>query len=166
MLDFVLSRKWEGACYATSAILYAVAKRLGIQATICIGEAFEGTAPFDHSWMEIDGKPYDVAIAVPLNPESACAPVFAGIDVSVMKPTYVEYGIYYSGLQSPADFIKEMDLFDYLNGCPSPDLLGLAKSLCKRIGCPVDDEWLKKNLSGIKRKYVCEMEGVVAGKHD
>ncbi len=151
---FVIKNGWGGACHATSAILYAIARRLGIKAIPCIGEAFEGTAPFDHSWLEIDGKPYDVAIAVPLNPECACAPVFAGIDVSAMRPAFIEYGIYHSGLGNPADVISEMDLLDYFRGCPSPDLFRLTRSLCEAIGFPIDGAWLEKNLAGIKRRYV------------
>ena len=166
LANFVIGNQWAGACHATSAILYAVAKRLSIEATPCIGEAFEGTGTFDHSWIEIDGKPYDVAIAVPLKPECACAPVFAGIDICAMKPTIVEYGIFHRGLESPADSINYMDLFEYLQICPDINLLELTKELCSMVGCPANDEWLKMNLRRVKRKYVVINVGKIPNNND
>ena len=151
---FVAENGWAGSCHATSAVLFAVAKRLGIDATLCIGEAQVGDVVFDHSWVEIAGMPYDVSIEMPLQSRFLCAPVLAGYDIITAKETEVKYGVKHEGLGPQAAMTLSLDVYDYMAGCPEPDLFRLTMALCGMVGKPIDEEWMRENLKGVKRKYV------------
>lgn len=76
LLSFMRKNNWYGACHATTAMMYAFAKKIGIDATPCIGECEQkGFQPFDHSWLVIDDKIYDLAISMPFIEEMAKGPV-------------------------------------------------------------------------------------------
>ncbi len=47
---FMKTMNWYGACHATTAMMFAFAKKLGIDSIACIGECEQkGYKPFDHS---------------------------------------------------------------------------------------------------------------------
>ena len=62
ILKFIHKNNWEGACHATSAILYILLKEQGIDATLYIGECQQGSFVFDHSWVEVSSEVVDAAI--------------------------------------------------------------------------------------------------------
>lgn len=52
---FIIKNGWQGACHASVAMMFAVAKKLGIDAKPCIGECIQKNQElFDHSWLLID----------------------------------------------------------------------------------------------------------------
>ena len=78
----------------------------------------------------------------------------------------VEYGVFQSGLGVEAEMANRTNLYEYLKGCPNPDLLYLAKQLLHILGQDVDDAWLRANLKRVKRRYVRSSKQGVAGSFE
>src|SRR5947209_8676198 len=76
VLNFVVEEPYRGACHAASSVLYVLFSELNIESSICIGELGRDQICFDHSWLEIEGKIFDVAVARPLEPKFDGPPVF------------------------------------------------------------------------------------------
>lgn len=109
---------WSGACHATTAILHVLLDHQGVESVPCVGEAQLPAGFFDHSWVEINGEPYDMAIALPLEPRLRVPPVFKGHDVESMTPSMVRYGVH-SGLpDTSADMVKSQSFAQYADGYP------------------------------------------------
>ncbi|MEK5436329.1 MULTISPECIES: lasso peptide biosynthesis protein [Paenibacillus] len=52
-----------GVCHLLSSIMYVMLNEQGIESELCIGEVQRTDEPyFDHSWIEIDGKAFDLSI--------------------------------------------------------------------------------------------------------
>jgi hypothetical protein len=86
---------------------------------VAIRETEGGSPFFDHSWIEIDGLPYDVSVAYPLVklPGYDSAGVFAGLEVATGSPTPLTYGAGSGlGFDSPANAIAKLTLEEYLDG--------------------------------------------------
>lgn len=96
-----------GACHDTSAVLYMRLLQTGVQnVELLIGEVHFNGERFDHSWVEVNEKVFDVAICAP-NPDRphprtgelirggcfAGGPVFAGIDLGLNSPMLGEFGV-------------------------------------------------------------------------
>ena len=93
VLSFVKRSEWSGACHATAAVLTVLLREQGVSTDLCLGEAAVDGGAFDHSWVEIDGTIFDVAIAMPLDPNNARPPVFCGIDLETGAKTALRYGV-------------------------------------------------------------------------
>ncbi|EOT5152314.1 hypothetical protein ACND5D_003610 [Escherichia coli] len=67
LISLVEEKKWYGACHDISAVFYILAKEVGFEPTLLIGEVRNPATGsyFDHSWVCIDEKIYDVAIGYP-----------------------------------------------------------------------------------------------------
>jgi len=91
---------------------------------------------FDHSWAEVDRKPFDVAITLPLSNQGlppGISPVFSGIDTTTGKPTIVEYGTFSNvGEFAAAEHIRSISFIDYVDQFPGPpDFLTLLRNVSK-----------------------------------
>jgi hypothetical protein len=92
---------------------------------------------FDHSWIEIDGKVLDNAIAFPLEPSLWHAPVILGHHVDDCRKTALTYGAI-SGL--PLDLqtqaVQVMAFAAYMDGWPedSNGLWVVASRLLRGVG--------------------------------
>ena len=141
-------KQWFGACHATTAMMFAFAKKIGIDAIPCIGECEqEGYPPFDHSWLLIDNKEYDLAISMPFNLDMAKGPVIASIDTRTNKNVDMKYGITYMGLDEQASVAYNNNIYDYLYGCPNPKLINVIIDLAKNLHIFITRKWLEQNLS-------------------
>lgn len=147
LTDYVLERGWCGACHATTAIMFCIAKRLGIPALACIGEARKDGIVFDHSWLEIGGEPFDIAILLPLKMHMSTGPVYCGIDLKTGLKADIEYGVSFQGLDEQASRVYSLNLYHYLKKCPSPDLIELIKNVCSSIDLYISNKWIRENLS-------------------
>ena len=145
---FMIQNQWLGACHATTAMMFAFAKKIGIDAIPCIGECEqEGYPPFDHSWLLIDDKVYDLAIAMPFNLYVAKGPVIASIDTRTNKNVDMKYGITYMGMDEQALMAYNTNIYDYLYGCPHPKLINVISDLAKNLQIYITRKWLEQNLS-------------------
>lgn len=145
---FMIQKQWFGACHAITAMLYAFAKKIGIDSIPCIGKCEqEGYPPFDHSWLSIDGKIYDLAIAMPFNLDMAKGPVIASIDSRTNMIVEMDYGISYCGLDEQALMAYNNNIYDYLCGWPNPKLINAIIDLAKNSQIYITGKWLEQNLS-------------------
>lgn len=69
LLKYINETQWCGACYMSSAIAHIVLNEFNIKSELCIGESviahpgeINKYTYYDHSWVVIDEKIYDVAI--------------------------------------------------------------------------------------------------------
>ncbi|MDB6027444.1 MAG: hypothetical protein JWM68_3667 [Verrucomicrobiales bacterium] len=93
ILDFVVDEPYRGACHAISAILYVILRELNIDATICLGELGKDRVCFDHSWVEVSGKIFDISIARPLDSTYDGSPIFMGRNLETLGEPFWKYGI-------------------------------------------------------------------------
>lgn len=148
LLAFMRKNNWYGACHATTAMMYAIAKKIGIDATACIGECEQkGFNPFDHSWLVIDDKIYDLAISMPFVEEMAKGPVYGSIDVKTGKEIDMTYGIVHVGLGPQASYAYSKNLYIYLHDCSDINLINVLCDIAKYSKVFVTRKWLEQNLS-------------------
>ena len=146
LYNFMNDKKWIGACHASTAVLYTLALRIGLNAYPCIGEVSENLGTFDHSWLEVDNKIYDIAIALPLKASWALGPVFDSIDISTNKMPNLKYGITYCGLGYQAEAISQISIYEYLSSCPNPDLIKLTIDIAKKSNIKITKPWIYRTL--------------------
>lgn len=152
LFQFVDEQGWSGACHPSVTVLFAICERLGIQAIPCIGETSINGAFFDHSWLLINGKVFDVAIVWPLNESFATGPIFNNIDLFEQVETDIEYGVYFSGVDEQATMIYKQTLYDYIDAAPNNLLWSLISLICEDIGIKFDKTQLKNELEKIHWK--------------
>jgi hypothetical protein len=92
--------KWFGACHSTSAVAWLVLNESGVDALACLGEVglYDGSVlvvAWDHSWIEIDGRPFDVAVSMPADAALGFQSlgVFGGIELYDGQPPQIRYGV-------------------------------------------------------------------------
>lgn len=156
LMGYIEGNSWQGACHACSSVLYVALSECGCDPRICIGECRYGAdgIPFDHSWVEVDGKPYDLACAMRLdNGEPICPPVVGGLDVVAKGPTEMRYGIASRGLDDEAQMVRVLPFGLYMDGWPNePDGLWTVVGIC--LGRQIDIGYLHRRYVQVERVYV------------
>ena len=111
---------WRGACHAVSAICFVLLKEQGIKCELRLGEVGIHNVVFNHSWIVIDQKVFDLAIYKSLEPKFDQPPTIAGINVDTLLPTELNYGVN-SSLKDdpPTAMIKTLSLSEYMSGFPN-----------------------------------------------
>lgn len=84
---------WKGACHESCAAIHILLNEMGVENNWNLGEAKIDGAFFDHSWIEIGGKKFDLAISKPLEDYLQAGAVINDIDISTNQPTKIEYGV-------------------------------------------------------------------------
>lgn len=94
LVRYIEATGWFAACHSSSAVLHMLLKERGIDSVIKIGEVAGYRYIFDHSWVEIDGKIFDAAVAYPdrVKGKRLSGVVYAGIDVDTDLPCSLTYG--------------------------------------------------------------------------
>ncbi|MHC1671699.1 lasso peptide biosynthesis protein [Stenotrophomonas maltophilia] len=115
VLKLLHGTKWRGACHASSVITHIALKEMGVENTLVLGEAAIGLVHFDHSWVEVAGKPIDTAISMPLDARFPANPVFLGMDTETRLPTAVVYRASTGELDDDSMVIAEGDLGRYFD---------------------------------------------------
>ena len=96
LFDYMMSNQMYGCCHAFASVLYVALSELGYSPSILIGECkFGNEKPFDHSWITVDNKIFDLAIYMPLNQicNSITGPIIMDVDAFSMEKCKTEYGI-------------------------------------------------------------------------
>lgn len=123
LYDYMIKNRWFGACHAISAVLYVALKEMGYNVVTKTGECkLNGELPFDHSWVEIDGKKIDLAIFMPLNRKIGKygGPNICDIDVLSMIPHNVLYGINTGlSLHGNTKLVINISLAEYMSNYPN-----------------------------------------------
>lgn len=107
LLNYVLENDWAGGCHAISAVLHVLFREAGLSSTLVLGEAALGRHPFDHSWVEVCGEVYDVAIVRTLEEFAGAPPTFRSVDIVTLDAPSVRYGVH---SDQPRDAAAEMVL--------------------------------------------------------
>ncbi|WP_053361939.1 SEC-C metal-binding domain-containing protein [Bacillus sp. FJAT-27251] len=127
VFEHSLKKGWRGACHALSGILYVLLHEQGIKGQINIGFVKSPKVPFlfSHSWVEIDGKVYDLglyrsnaSIYSGKLYEELSSPIFKGINLEENIETPIEYGLKSNreGTDSNLNAILKMTLGEYMDG--------------------------------------------------
>ncbi len=156
VLSWMYNHNYHGACHDTSAAMYIVLSELNLNVTLCIGEVKTGDQYFDHSWIEVGGLIYDVAVCLPLPGQPAFPPVFASINLETKKEPTLLYGMTSPvGLDDIAQKTALITLGEYANNTPfdAINLWDLVKIFGKSAG-------LKINKEVVRQKYSCSKRSV------
>lgn len=165
----LLRHMWEceyrGACHSTSAILFVLMSERGLRPKLCIGEVRAGGPFFDHSWVELDGKVFDVAVSLPdLSGTPVGGPVFASIDLYYGEVSDLAFGISDGeGLGADARIPFENSLNGYAEAQrrepdTGPDIWRRIVHLAPQVGlaCTVLD--LIEKYGNMTREYRCNCD--------
>lgn len=147
VLRFIDRTGWQGACHAASAVVYLLLCEQSVKAELCLGEAQHENIVFNHSWIEIDGEVYDVAIVQTLDGASRSAPVVKGINVETGQPADILYGVHSGQPDDPyAAMLRKTSFVDFLDGFPDhpSGLWGLAADLGGPLGLRLDSAGLRE----------------------
>ena len=126
---------------------------MGESPDICIGEC-RNKVIFDHSWIVLNGKIIDVAIAMPLIRAAATGVVVADIDTANMQKMKTEYGISDGmGLDNLANMITIVKFTEYMDNFPyEPDgLWGVVRKILPDK-YPFDIETARQKYANVQRK--------------
>lgn len=126
MFRFVVSRLYFASCHDTSAVMYMQMCQEGLPKgcmTLCIGEVNVAGGRFDHSWVEVNGQIFDVAICAPgATGVFAGGAVFADIDLGTNAPVQAKFGVASQDpLETDAAQVYSMTLHQYLDFQRSKD---------------------------------------------
>ncbi len=149
LLRFIHKTQWDGACHASSAILYLLLQEQNFNAKLYVGEVGSLPIVFDHSWVEIDNKIYDAAILSTLIDGISFSPVLVDIDLATGHKTKNDYGINSGqGYDPIAHQIMQTPFNVYMSNFPGhpKGLWGLTKEIGRNIG-------VKINLGRVNSKY-------------
>lgn len=121
ILDHFSNKPMQGGCHFYSAAMHILLQEQNICSQLMIGLVKDETFPasFSHSWLEIDGKVFDIAIMFPHYMEGQ-PPVFADIDLDTNEKTLRRYGL---GKELRKDDKSgqnalNLSISDYLDGYP------------------------------------------------
>lgn len=119
LLEFVHLNNFRGACHATTAMLHVLLRSQGIAGRPCIGELSRQRQAFDHSWYELNGRVYDVAISLPFDRGFDGNPVFAGTDLVTLDSPHWTYGTI-TGLSNDtgAVHVRSRSFLEYADQAP------------------------------------------------
>ncbi|WP_437322061.1 lasso peptide biosynthesis protein [Sorangium sp. So ce385] len=116
---------WEvdGGCHLLSMMAYVLLKEVGVDATLNAGWARSPRLAFTHSWIEVDGRPFDIAIARPNlhRLEYRCPAVVYGIEIGSRNPTRIEYGVSGPALDRDTSMIATGTVGSWADRAPIPD---------------------------------------------
>lgn len=92
LLRYMWECEYRGACHSTSAVLFVLLSEMGLTPRLCIGEVGAGGPYFDHSWVDLDGEVFDVAVSLPEpGGEEVGGPVFASVDLYTGTTTDLDF---------------------------------------------------------------------------
>lgn len=150
LLRYMKEKQWIGACHATSVVLYIALSEIGYMPILKLGEVGYWEGPFDHSWIELDGKIIDLAISMTLLGKKVTAPIILDLDISTMKKSECEYGIDSGmGLNMEARNLVGRKIVEYSDAFPS-NITGTKNGLWDVVAIVLD-----KNIDilQLKEKY-------------
>ena len=116
LFNFMVKENWCGACHACSSILYVALSELGYKPILCIGEVLGDSLYFDHSWIELNGKIFDLAINMTmLNGLAVSGVVIGGTDIDTNKISTLKYGVCGRGIEDEARIVMNTPFTQYMN---------------------------------------------------
>src|SRR4051812_471804 len=151
---YVLDSGWGGACHAVAAVMHVLFQEADVSSTLCLGEAQLNGITFDHSWVEIDGSVFDVAILGTLDERIGAPPTFRGLDVDTLEKPRIAYGIATGeDRQSDAAALLAIPFHRFMSRYPNhPEgLWGIARLVGMRAGLSLSVRALKDRYGPTER---------------
>ncbi|MEC5424282.1 lasso peptide biosynthesis protein [Virgibacillus sp. C22-A2] len=137
-----------GACHLVSSIFHVLLNEQKIENQLCIGEVKTGSQYFDHSWIEIDDRVFDIAIQLTLD-ESRNAPAYAGYDLQTeVNPERIYGSVSPTGFDRDAKQLLKTPFVKYMN--EYPHFREGAWKIVKVIGKELR---LKLDINELRKKY-------------
>lgn len=155
MLKYMRNEQWRGACHAACSVMYVALSELGYHVELCLGEVKAESIYFDHSWILLEDKVIDLAVAMILmGGLPVSAPVILNTDVKTGKKCTFQYGTYRSGLDRETEAVRNMPFTEYMDNYPKFKN-GLWEVLAQVLPGKVDIEVLREKYKDVKRHYIC-----------
>lgn len=147
--DYYKKNPHAGACHLISSVFHVLLKEQGIENDLCIGEVtYHNHKFFDHSWIEIDGKVFDIAIQLTLQNE-VNPTVYAGYDLYTEKPVERVYGTVSSvGFDAIGKHVLETSFVKYMDAYPN-----FKEGAWKQVKLIGSDLRLKFDLQELPKRY-------------
>ena len=92
LFNLMVANELRGFCHASASVLFVCFTELGFNPELFIGEANIENKYFDHSWICLNDKIIDLAVALPLDYSDAVGPVILDYDLYTKDKTAVKYG--------------------------------------------------------------------------
>lgn len=155
VLTFVWEERYAGACHDTSAVLYMLMSELGLSPTLNLGEVTSTSGTFDHSWVEVDGLIFDVAVCLPQEGGAHVAgPIFASVDLAADRQTTLNFGVSSGhGLDAEGQQVASLSLAEYARIQPPANIWVLAVAFGNRIGLPLTFDGVMLRYGTVRRAY-------------
>ncbi|PFD67695.1 nucleic acid-binding protein [Bacillus thuringiensis] len=157
VFNHAMRKQWIGACHALSSILYILLKEQGFKPNLEIGFTNSSKIPFPfcHSWITLDGFPYDVGLYRSHSPFQhdvnpyieISTPIFKGIDLEDGAVTNISFGVPSNRESIDNNFkqLTKMNLGEYMKNWPNHKngLWGETIEIAERIGLTLKIDELK-----------------------
>lgn len=114
-LKYIINNNCRGACHDSSVLLYVTLSEYGFNPVIHTGvvRSIDGCI-FDHSWITVDNKIYDIAIYLPHNNgRYVSPPIFSSKNIETNSLTNMQFGVKVE-LENEIQEIMELTLREYL----------------------------------------------------
>ena len=132
--DFIKENDFRGSCHLTSAVMYILLTEAGFTDLLVKTGVVENVdGPFDHSWVEYQGKKIDIAIMNTLRDGFKFPPVFLDKLIGSETPIEYNYGID-RGLDAEAKFVINLSIGDYILNGESQKSVFVFEDIAKRAG--------------------------------
>ena len=119
LYSYIKKNNWQGACHASCAALYVALVELGFSPNLRAGEVDAHEFIFDHSWIELDGKIIDVAVAFNLIGRQISNVIVLDVDIFTKAPSKNIYGTSRgSGLDADASLATSVPFCMYMDNFP------------------------------------------------
>jgi hypothetical protein len=154
LLNMLWLNNWRGACHDTSASLYMILSEKGLKPKLIIGEVMSTTVTFDHSWVEVDGNIFDIAVSLPdKGGADVGPPIFSTLDLDSTRPTQLEYGVRTSiGLHNHGLEVADKTLDEYSKAQnPNDDIWSLTSLIADQCELSLDANYLKRKYGHVRR---------------
>ncbi|MDN8593174.1 SEC-C metal-binding domain-containing protein [Paenibacillus sp. 11B] len=146
-----------GSCHITSSVMYILLQEQNVECEACIGEVeVPGLGYFDHSWIEIDGAPFDIAIQLTLD-EKRHSRVYAGHDLNdcSIDPSMVNYRFSKDGLDNRvAGEIYRTPLTNYLDDATDQRGWETIERIASKLGMDISRNVLREKYKHTGRKLI------------
>ena len=152
--SYMQRKQWWGACHASSSALYVALCELGYKPKLCIGEMMGQDLYFDHSWIELDGKIFDMAISMTLLGGAPMSdPILFSKNIRNEAEPVIKYGVSGRGIEDEALMIMNMPFVSYMDAFPA-EKNGLWAVVRELLDREIDIPVLREKYQNVERIIV------------
>lgn len=154
MFGYMKDAHWRGGCHAACSVIYVALTELGYHVDLCLGEVKVGALYFDHSWILLDGKTIDLAMAmIPAGRLPVPGVIILDTDIRTNQRHKIQYGIYRSGLDEETERVRQTPFVEYMDNYPKvkDGLWGVLELVFSE---KTDIDELREKYKNTKRNYI------------